>query len=194
MPHAKAAPAYAGDLWTWYAIDADTKLIISWLVGGHTLQEAEAFITDLHSRIASGHRPQITTDGFTAYFWPIAKSFAQVDYGRAYKVPGSSGGLFGIKKEPVIGDPDMSLMHTNYVERYNKTVRMSVKRYTRQADAFSKSLLKHRHAVALQTVYYNYIRPHQTLRKNGLHVTPAMAAGLTGEPFTLEQLARSIPP
>ncbi len=107
---------------------------------------------------------------------------------------GSPGGLFGIRKEIVIGDPDTSIMHTNYIERYNKTLRMSVKRYTRQADSFSKSLLKHRHAVALHTVYYNYIRPHSTLRKNGLDVTPAMAAGLTGEPFTLEQLARSIPP
>ena len=190
---AKAAPSYAGDLWTWIALDADSRLIISCYFGGHATSDAEAFIFDLRSRIASDHRAQIITDGLSAYFWPIAKNFPNVNYARAYKIPNHDSGLYTIQKQVVIGSPDHDSIHTNYIERFNKTLRMDMKRYGRKVDAFSKNLTKHRQAAALHTVYYNYIRPHQTLSRGGIPITPAMAAGLTDRLFTIERLAQSIP-
>ena len=190
---AKAAPPYAGDLWTWIAIDADSKLVISCYFGGHAQSDAEAFIFDLRSRIASDHRPQIITDGYLAYLWPIAKNFSKVDYARAIKIPNDNHGLYAIQKHVMIGNPDPDSIHTNYIERFNLTLRMDMKRYGRRVDAFSKNLTKHRQAAALHTVYYNYIRPHQTLSRGGIPITPAMAAGLTDRLFTIERLAHSIP-
>ena len=125
--------------------------------------------------------------------WPITKNFPYVDYAKAIKIPNDNHGIYAIQKRVMIGNPDSDSIHTSYVERFNLTLRMDMKRYGRRVDAYSKSLRKHRQAVALHTVYYNYIRPHQTLSRGGIPISPAMAAGLTDRLFTIEGLARLIP-
>ena len=191
---AKAAPQEAGDTWTWTALDADTKLIVSSMVGGRDAEYANAFMGDVASRLAN--RVQMTTDGHKAYLEAIEGSFgADIDYAQLIKVygnaPETSKGRYspedctGIVKRTVEGQPDNKHISTSYVERQNLTMRMQMRRFTRLTNAFSKKFENHTHMVALYTVWYNFIRIHKTLR-----VTPAMEAGLSKTVWDMEDLVR----
>ena len=199
---AKAAPEGAGDTWTWTALDADTKFIASWFVGGRDGECAKVFIDDLAVRLAS--RVQLTSDGHRAYLEAVEGAFgADVDYAQLVKIYGSAPGpagryspaeCTGIKKNRIEGNPDMKHVSTSYVERSNLTMRMHMRRFTRLTNAFSKKVENHAHAVALFTTYYNFVRIHKTLR-----VTPAMAAGVSDRLWDVSDIvalveARETPP
>ena len=191
---AKAAPQVACDTWTWTALDADTKLIVSSMVGGRDAEYANAFMDDVASRLAN--RVQMTTDGHKAYLEAIEGSFgADIDYAQLIKVygnaPETSKGRYspadctGIVKRTVEGRPDEKHISTSFVERQNLTMRMQMRRFTRLTNGFSKKIENHMHMVALYTVWYNFIRIHKTLR-----VTPAMEAGLSETVWDIEDLVR----
>lgn len=189
---AKAAPEEAGDVWTWTALDADTKLIVSYLIGGRDADYANEFMEDVAGRLAS--RVQLTTDGLKAYLDAVEGAFgADVDYAQLVKLygdaPESAKGRYspadctGIKKTRVEGKPDPAHVSTSYVERQNLTMRMSMRRFTRLTNAFSKKAENHAHMVALYTTWYNFARIHKTLR-----VAPAMAAGLSDRLWSMEDV------
>ena len=191
---AKAAPQEAGDTWTWTALDADTKLIVSSMVGGRNAEYANAFMDDVASRLAN--RVQMTTDGHKAYLEAIEGSFGgDIDYAQLIKMYGNAPETFkgryspadctGIVKRTVEGQPDEKHISTSFVERQNLTMRMQMRRFTRLTNAFSKKFENHMHMVALYTVWYNFIRIHKTLR-----VTPAMEAGLSETVWDMEDLVR----
>ena len=195
---AKDAPKGAGDVWTWTAIDADTKLIVSYFVGDRSGQSAIALMDDLRSRLSN--RVQLTTDGHRAYLEAVEGAFgADVDYAQLVKMYGNVGGgksaevryspaeCTGIKKVRVEGNPDVKHVSTSYVERQNLTMRMSMRRFTRLTNAFSKKLDNHIHALALYFVFYNFTRIHKTLR-----VSPAMAAGITDRLWSLDDVIAKI--
>lgn len=182
----------AGDTWTWTGLDADSKLIVSWFVGGRDGDYAKLFINDLAARLAN--RVQLTSDGHRAYLEAVEGAFgADVDYAQLVKLygaaPDGSAGRYspaeciGIKKTRIEGDPDEKHVSTSYVERQNLTMRMHMRRFTRLTNAFSKKFESHVHMVALYTVFYNFTRIHKTLR-----VTPAMAAGLTDRVWGMEDI------
>lgn len=190
---AKNAPEAAGDVWTWTAVCADTKIIPSWLVGGRDAGYAHEFMQDLASRM--GQRIQLTSDGHKAYLQAVEGAFgADVDYAMLIKMygdaPESMKGKYspadctGCKKTRIEGNPDIDHVSTSYVERQNLTMRMSMRRFTRLTNGFSKKIENHGHAVALHTMYYNFGRVHKTLR-----VTPAMEAGVATHVWTLEEIA-----
>jgi IS1 family transposase len=192
---AKAAPQGAGDVWTWTAIDADTKLLASWLVADRSVQSAVALMHDLKARVNT--RMQITTDGLKAYAIAVEGIFAEdVHFAQLVKIYGNAPGgnseqkryspaeCIGCKKQTVTGNPDPSAVSTSFVERQNLTMRMSMRRFTRLTNGFSKKFENHAHAVALHTLYYNFGRIHKTLR-----VTPAMAAGISDHVWSLEEIA-----
>lgn len=181
---AKAAPEGAGDAWTWTALDADTKLIVGWMIGPRDAGVAYEFMTDVAGRLTN--RVQLTTDSHSAYLTAVEEGFgAGVDYaqlvkiyndtlGRGYERRYSPANFCGTKIKVVAGDPDPDHISTSFVERQNLTMRMSMRRFTRLTNAFSKKIENLGHAVALHFMYYNFCRIHQTLK-----ITPAMAAGVT---------------
>lgn len=193
---AKSAPDGAGNVWTWTAIDAETKLIISYMVGDRDAEIANFFMDDLRERCVG--RMQLTTDGHKAYLDAVSGAFAdgQVDYAMLVKLYGEPKGpktderryspadCTGTKKTRIEGDPDMAHVSTSYVERAN---RMSMRRFTRLTNAFSKKLDAHIHALSLYFVFYNFTRIHKTLK-----VTPAMAAGLTDRLWSMEDVVSII--
>ena len=191
-PEAMKAAGDAGDVWTWTAIDADSKLAVSWLVGGRDAGYAHEFMQDVASRLAS--RVQLTTDGHKPYPEAVEGAFgAGVDYAQLVKVYGqapegqrrySPPECIGAHKNAVEGNPDPKHVSTSYVERQNLTMRMHMRRFTRLTNAFSKKIENHAHAVALHFVYYNFCKIHKTLR-----VTPAMAAGVTERLWEIEDIA-----
>jgi IS1 family transposase len=185
-----------GDTWTWTAIEADSKLIISWLVGGRDGDYAIAFMDDLRDRLAN--RVQLTSDGHRAYLEAVEGAFgADVDYAQLVKLYGSSpesmkgryspAECIGARKERIEGDPDFAHVSTSFAERQNLSMRMHMRRFTRLTNAFSKKFENHVHMVALYTVFYNWTRVHKSLR-----VTPAMEAGLTDRLWSMEEIAELI--
>ena len=181
-----------GDVWTWTAIDAETKLCVSWLVGGRDAGWAMDFMEDCASRINS--RVQVTTDAHKAYLEAVEGAFGMdVDYAQLQKIYGapsdeeqrrySPAKCIGCDMKVVSGNPDPKHVSTSYVERQNLTMRMSMRRFTRLTNAFSKKVDNHRHAVALYFMYYNFCRVHQTLR-----VTPAMEAGIADHIWSIGEL------
>jgi IS1 family transposase len=190
---AKSAPDHAGDTWTWTAIDADSKMILSYLVGGRDAEYAMWFMDDLASRLAT--RVQLTSDGHRAYLEAVEGAFGcDVDYAQLVKMYGNVGApdnrryspaeCTGIQKRRVEGNPDEKYVSTSYVERSNLTMRMHMRRFTRLTNAFSKKVENHAHAVALHMMYYNFVRIHKTLR-----VTPAMEAGVTNRLWDIADIA-----
>lgn len=181
-----------GDVWTWTAIDADSKLAVSWLVGEQNGETADVFIQDVASRVKN--RVQITSDGNRAYPPAIDSAFREdVDFGIINKVyaSGTRGGRYSPPKfvsasrAIVIGNPDPRHISTSFVERSNLTMRMHMRRFTRLTNGFSKKVENHALNVALHFTYYNFCKIHQTLR-----VTPAMEAGLSDHVWTLEELVQ----
>lgn len=195
--NAKAAPAQAGDTWTWTAIDRDTKLVISWLVGGRDAEYAMAFMEDLQDRLDT--RVQLTTDGHHAYLNAVDTAFGgEIDYAQVMKIYGPASSkseerryspavCVGARKERLLGRPNKKDVSTSHVERHNLSMRMHMRRFTRLTNAFSKKFENHCHMIALYTVWYNYCRVHKTLR-----VTPAMEAGLATRVWDLEDIVALI--
>ncbi len=179
---AKSAPADAGDIWTWTAIDADTKLMPSWHVGKRDAEAANDFINDLAGRLAN--RIQLTSDGHKPYLEAVEGAFgADIDYAMLIKHYGepvgtlgrySPGECTGAEQRRVEGRPDAAHVSTSYVERANLTMRMGMRRFTRLTNGFSKKAENHLHMVSLHMMYYNFVRIHMTLK-----CSPAMAAGVT---------------
>jgi IS1 family transposase len=180
-----------GDVWTWVALDADTKLICTWLVGKRDGDCATEFIQDLANRLAN--RVQLTTDGLKVYLNAIIDAFADdIDYGILHKVYGaevanearySPAKCLGCEKKLALGKADPRYISTSYVERQNLTMRMSMRRFTRLTNGFSKKIENHIASVALYTMHYNFARIHQTLR-----VTPAMEAGISQHVWSIAEI------
>ena len=198
VPRAKSAPPEAGDVWTWTAICADTKLVPSWRIGDRTSMTAIDFMDDLRSRLAE--RVQLTSDGHKAYLEAVEGAFGgDVDYAMLVKMYGSTGNdkrpetryspseCLSIRKEVVEGNPSWENISTSYVERQNLTMRMSMRRFTRLTNAFSKKIENHAHAIAVHFMHYNFCRLHQTLG-----VTPAMEAGVTDRLWEVSDIVRLV--
>jgi len=198
-PHEHRDTFGYGDVWTWTAICADSKLVPSWLVGERNT--ADAYVFDLASRLRNS--VQLTTDGHRPYLYAVEANFGSaIDYAMLQKIYGSPTGddnerryspavCTGIDARVITGDPDPELMSTSYVERQNLTIRMGMRRFTRLTNGFSKKVENLAHAVSLHYMYYNFARPHATLTKapKGYKTTPAMAAGVADHVWTLTELA-----
>ena len=198
VERAKSAPAEAGDVWMWTAMDAETKLVPSWRVGDRSGETAIDFMDDLRGRLAN--RGQLTSDGHKAYLEAVEGAFGgDIDYAMLVKMYGAEGGVSsekryspaqctGIRKRRIEGSPDPAHVSTSYVERNNLTMRMSMRRFTRLTNAFSKKIENHAHSVALHFMYYNFCRQHKSL--NG--ISPAMAADVTDRLWNIEGIVRLV--
>ncbi len=196
VPKEKKAEG-AGSLWTWTSIDSDSRLIINYICGGRDADWGLAFMKDMASRLTT--RVQITTDGHKAYAIAVDGVFGiDVDYAMLIKLYGkptgpetrySPGEFVGTETEVRMGNPDPAHISTSYTERQNLTMRMSMRRYTRLTNGFSKKVENHRHMLAIYFMYYNYVRRHTSLR-----VSPAMEAGLSDTLWTVEDLVRLMEP
>ncbi len=193
VPNMKKRVDGAGDTWTWTAIEADTTLLITWLVGGRDSDYAIAFMDDLRDRLAN--RVQLTSDGHKAYLEAVEGAFGgDVDYAQLVKLYGaapenakgrySTGECTGTRKTRVEGDPVPKHVSTSYAERQNLTMRM----HMRRLNGFSKKFENHMHMVALYTVWYNFVKQHKSLKG----ITPAMAAGLSDTLWSMTDLAKMI--
>lgn len=192
---AKAAPQDAGDVWTWTAIDADTKLLINFFVGARDTDAALHFMQDLSNRVPE--RFQLTSDQYKPYREAVETIFSdQVDYAMLKKIYGPTGEgtkrysppvCLGAKKRKCIGSPDKAHVNTSFVERHNLTMRMQMRRFTRLTNGFSKKVENHTAAVALHSMHYNFVRIHQTLK-----MSPAMAAGVTDRLWEMNDLVEMI--
>ena len=182
---AKAAPPHAGSVWTWTAIDTDSKLILTWQCGGRDMATGQAFMDDLRFRVKG--RPQITSDGWKNYPQIIEAAFgAEVDYAMLVKQYDSRERYVGAERFAVAGNPDMARCSTSLVERHNLTMRTQLRRYTRRASGHSKKWAKHLQALAFWFAFYNWVRPHQTLRGR----SPAHAAGLATRRYSMAELCK----
>jgi len=193
VPEDKKGQFGYGDVWTWTAIDADTKLVPSWLVADRSSSAAIEFVNDLAGRLDS--KIQLTTDGNKVYLEAVESAFgSEIDYAMLVKIYGASvesekryspSECIGIEKSTITGDPDRKHISTSYVERQNLTMRMSMRRFTRLTNGFSKKVENHSHAIALYFMHYNFCRIHKTLR-----VTPAMKAGVTDHLWEIEDIVK----
>lgn len=191
VPKAKRRHFGYGDVWTWTALCADTKLVPCWLVSDRSAPAAHEFMQDLASRL--GRRVQLTTDGYRAYMTAVEGAFgSEIDYAMLIKLYGASPEgekrysppeCVGTQTAHVMGKPNQQYVSTSFVERHNLTMRMNMRRFTRLTNGFSKKAENHAHAVALYFMHYNFVRIHKTLR-----VTPAMAAGVTNKLWELEDV------
>ncbi|MDE0003723.1 MAG: IS1 family transposase [Rhodospirillaceae bacterium] len=196
VARAKSAPPEAGDVWTWTAIDAETKLVPSWRVGDRSGMTAIDFMDDLRGRLAG--RMQLTGDGHRAYLEAVEGAFgADVDYAQLIELYGeapeaekrySPATCIRARKRRVEGSPDPDHISTSYAERSNLTMRMSIRRFTRLTNAFSKKIENHAHSVALHFMHYNFCRQHKSL--DG--ISPAMAAGVTDRLWDIEDIVRLV--
>jgi len=178
------APEDAGDVYTWTSLCPDTKIVPTWLVGKRDANHAKMFIADLAERIPG--RFQLTSDGFSPYYDAVqGLSRQDIDYAMLIKIYGQSKGqsIVAITEQRIIGKPDFHHINTSLVERQNLTMRMSMRRFTRKTNGFSKKIENHAYAVALHFMYYNFARIHKTLR-----ITPAMAAGISKHVWSLEEI------
>lgn len=200
VPEDKQGKFGYGDVWTFTAIDADTKLVPAWLVGLRNSDYAIAFVNDLKDRLAN--RIQLTTDGHRIYLEAIENAFgSKVDYAMLVKLYGSEYDSEERKYSPaeciaaerhiLQGNPNPKLISTSYVERQNLTMRMSMRRFTRLTNAFSKKIENLEHAVALHFMYYNFARVHKSL-SNPYHRTPAMAAGVDNHIWSIKDILNLI--
>jgi IS1 family transposase len=198
VPAERRGEPGVGDVWTWVALDADSKLVVSWLVGQRTIHDAVVFITDVAARLR--HRIQLTTDGFRPYLVAVEQGFGDdIDFATIRKLYGQDPNLppqerryspakcIGMDVTIRTGDPDPELISTSYVERQNLTMRMHMRRFTRLTNGFSKKVENHAAAVALHFMHYNFCRIHQTLG-----VTPAMAAGISDHVWSAEDLCELV--
>ena len=193
VPTAKAAPAGAGDIWTWVGLDADTKLAVSFYVGNRDGEAALEFVTDLAGRLAN--RVQLTSDGHRAYLEAVEEAFgSDVDYAQLVKIYGatpegqrrySPAVCTGAVKHRVEGNPDPKHVSTSFVERQNLNIRMGNRRMTRLTNGFRKKAENHAHMMAIYFMHYNFVRIHQTLK-----VTPAMAAGVTSKLWEMSDMVK----
>ncbi len=193
LPPEKMGKFGFGSVWTWTAMDADTKLMVSWMVGPRDAEAAYCFMQDLAGRLAN--RIQLTSDGLAVYANAVEAAFgSDIDYAMLVKRYGETGEsekryspaeCIGCDKKPVTGNPDPKHISTSYIERQNLTMRMHMRRFTRLTNGFSKKLENHIAAIALHFMYVNFVRTHQTLR-----MTPAMAAGVTTSPWEVSDIVK----
>lgn len=196
VPAAKSAPDLAGDVWTWTALDSDSKLMVSYFVGDRSAASATILLDDLNGRITN--RIQLTTDGHGAYLQAVEGVFGiDVDYAMLVKLYGagpdgpqtrySPPACIGARKHTVVGKPDKAHVSTSHVERSNLSIRMQNRRFTRLTNAHSKKFANHVHALALYFAFYNFARVHKSLR-----MSPAMAAGITDRLWSMEDIVAAI--
>lgn len=193
VPEEKRAEFGIGDVWTWTALDPDTKLMLAWWIGRRNVESAYEFMGEVMERLAN--RVQLTTDGHRAYLNAVRDAFqGDIDYAMLVKLYGndpqgqghrsySPTACIGAKKVTITGEPNVEYVSTSFVERSNLTMRMNMRRFTRLTNAFSKKLENHSCAISLHFMYYNFSRVHQTLK-----TTPAVAAGIADHVWTLEEI------
>ncbi len=199
VPRDKYGQFGYGDVWTFVALDADTKLVLSWLVGLRELEHAYEFAKDIKERLSN--RVQLTTDGHRMYYEAVNHAFGNdIDYAMLVKYYGNTREEYGRYSPPkciqakaklIKGSPDMTRASTSYIERQNLTMRMSMRRFTRLTNGFSKKVENLEYAVALHFMHYNFARPHISLA-NPCHRTPAMAAGISNHVWTVDEIVRLV--